>query len=133
MTHAALAPLIGPEFDDFLGASIGEDRNGTATARLTELIDALPRAPTDAIPSRTSAADLVALLPKRKAPNVRPSDSVFAATGLRETRVFIALSAFAVMMLIVYAISGHYLLWPGNSANPPSPRADDASTAMPRR
>jgi hypothetical protein len=154
MTHAALAPLIGPEFDDFLGASIGEDRNGTglsvlsalarldvdpwqeatslarmpreaATARLTE--------PTDAIPSRTSAADLVALLPKRKAPNVRPSDSVFAATGLRETRVFIALSAFAVMMLIVYAISGHYLLWPGNSANPPSPRADDASTAMPRR
>jgi hypothetical protein len=162
MTHAALAPLIGPEFDDFLGASIGEDRNGTglsvlsalarldvdpwqeatslarmpreaATARLTELIDALPRSATDAIPSRTSAADLVALLPKRKAPNVRPSDSVFAATGLRETRVFIALSAFAVMMLIVYAISGHYLLWPGNSANPPSPRADDASTAMPRR
>jgi hypothetical protein len=27
--HAALSPLIGPEFDDFLGASIGEDRNGT--------------------------------------------------------------------------------------------------------
>ena len=116
MTHAALSPLIGPEFDEFLGASIGEDRNGTglsvlsalarldvdpwqeatslarmpreaATARLTELIDALPREPTNAIPSRTSAADLVALLPKRKAPNVRPSDSVFAATGLRETRV----------------------------------------------
>ena len=104
-----------------------------AAARLTELIDALPRAPTDAIPSRTSAADLVALLPKRKAPNVRPSDSVFAATGLRETRVFIALSAFAVMMLIVYAISGHYSLWPGNGPNPPAPRGDDASTAMPRR
>jgi hypothetical protein len=163
MTHAALAPLIGPEFDDFLGASIGEDRNGTglsvlsalarldvdpwqeatslarmpreaATARLTELIDALPRAPTDAIPSRTSAADLVALLPKHKAaPNVRPSDSVFAATGLRETPVLIALSAFAVMMLIVYTISGHYSLSPGNGANPPAPRSDDASTAMPRR
>ena len=29
MTHAALSPLIGPEFDEFLGASIGEDRNGT--------------------------------------------------------------------------------------------------------
>jgi len=25
MTHAALSPLIGPEFDQFLGASIGED------------------------------------------------------------------------------------------------------------
>ena len=29
MTHAALSSLIGPEFDEFLGASIGEDRNGT--------------------------------------------------------------------------------------------------------
>ena len=28
MTHAALSPLIGSEFDEFLGASIGEDRNG---------------------------------------------------------------------------------------------------------
>ena len=29
MTHAALSPLIGSEFDDFLGALIGEDQNGT--------------------------------------------------------------------------------------------------------
>ena len=73
MTHAALSPLIEPEFDKFLGASISEDRNGpglsvlsafarlnvdpwqerqtslarmpsdAAAARLTELIDALPR------------------------------------------------------------------------------------------
>jgi hypothetical protein len=28
MTHAALSPLIGSEFDEFLGASVGEDRNG---------------------------------------------------------------------------------------------------------
>jgi len=78
MTHAALSPLIGPEFDQFLGASIGEDRNGTrlsvlsalarldvdpwkeatslarmpreaAAVRLTELIEALPFAPTSAI------------------------------------------------------------------------------------
>src|SRR5271167_4135676 len=116
MTHAALSPLIGPEFDEFLGASIGEDRNGTglsvlsalarldvdpwqeatslarmpreaAAVRLTELIEALPHAPTSAIPSRMSAADLVALLPKGKTANVRPSDSLFAATGLRETQV----------------------------------------------
>ena len=72
MTHAALSPLIGPEFDEFLGAPIREDRNGTtlsvlsalarldvdpwdeatslarmpreaAAERLTALIDALPR------------------------------------------------------------------------------------------
>ena len=162
MTHAALSPLIGSEFDEFLGASIGEDRNGTglsvlsalarldvdpwkeatslarmpstaAVIRLTELIDALPHEPAIAIPSKMSAADLVALLPKGKTPNVRPSDSIFAATGLRETQVLIALSAFAVMMLIVCAISGHFSSGPGNATNPPAPRLDDASTVMPRR
>jgi hypothetical protein len=35
--HAALSPLIGPEFDDFLGASIGEDRNGTGLSVLSAL------------------------------------------------------------------------------------------------
>src|SRR5271165_1631573 len=142
MTHAALSPLIGPEFDEFLGASIGEDRHGTglsvlsALARLdvdTELIEALPHAPASAIPSSMSAADLVALLPKGKTPNVRPSDSIFAATGLRETQVLIALSAFAVMMLIVCAISVHFSPGPGNGANPLAPRGDGASTVMPRR
>lgn len=37
MTHAALAPLIGPEFDKFLCASIGEDRNGTMLSVLSAL------------------------------------------------------------------------------------------------
>ena len=161
MTHAALSPLIEPEFDKFLGASIGEDRNGTglsvlsafsrlnvdpwqeatslarmssdaAAARLTELMEALPRAPADAIPSRM-IADLVALLPKRKALDVRSLDSAFAARGLRETQVLMALSALAVMMLLICAISGHFSSGPGNDANPPPPRGDDASTTMPRR
>ena len=163
MTHAALAPLIGPEFDDFLGASIGEDRNGTglsvlsalarldvdpwqeatslarmpreaATARLTELIDALPRSPTDAIPSRTSAADLVALLPKGKTPNVRPSNSMPVATGLRHTQILAALSAFAIIMLIVFMMSALFSGEPEAGATKPSAaRGDDAATVMPRR
>ena len=37
MTHAALSPLIGPEFDPFLGAAIGEDRNGTDSASCPRL------------------------------------------------------------------------------------------------
>ena len=162
MTHAALSPLIEPEFDKFLGASIGEDRNGpglsvlsafarlnvdpwqeatslarmpsdAAAARLTELIEALPRAPANAIPSRIMAAHLVALLPKGKALDVRSLDSAFAARGSRETQVLMALSALALMMLIICAISGHYSLGPANDANPPPPRGDDASTTMPRR
>jgi len=161
MTHAALSPLIEPEFDKFLAASIGEDRNGTglsvlsafsrlnvdpwqeatslarmprdaAAARLTELIEALPGATADAIPARM-IADLVALLPKGKALDVRSLDSAFTAGGLRETQVLMALSAFAVMMLMICAISAHFSLGPGNDANPPPPRGDDASTIMPRR
>ena len=32
MTHAALSPLIGPEFDKFLGASIGDEaEHGSAS------------------------------------------------------------------------------------------------------
>jgi hypothetical protein len=162
MTHAALSPLIGTEFDEFLGASIGEDPNGTglsvlsafarlnvdpweeatslsrmpsdaAAARLTELIEVLPRAPANAIPSRMVAAHLVALLPKGKAHDVRSLDSAFAARGLRETQVLMALSALAVIALFICAISGHFSLGPGNDANPPPPRGDDASTIMPRR
>src|SRR5208282_4223658 len=146
MTHAALSPLIGPEFDEFLGASLGEDRSGTrlsvlsalarlnvdpwqeatslalmprdaAAARLTELIEALPGATADAIPSRM-IADLVALLPKGRTLDVRPSDSGQAA-GLRGSQVLIALSALAVMMLIVCAISAILSPGPANGANPP--------------
>ncbi len=37
MTHAALSPLIGPEFDEFLCDPIGEDRNGTTLSVLSAL------------------------------------------------------------------------------------------------
>jgi hypothetical protein len=157
MTHAALSPLIGPEFDKFLGASIGENLSvlsalarldvdpwqeatslarlprEAAAARLTALIEALPHAPATASPTGTSAADLVALLPKLKALDARSSRSAFAAPGVRETRVLFVLSAFAVMMLIVCAMSAHFSSGPGEGANPPTPRGDAASTVMPRR
>ena len=160
MTHAALSPLIGPEFDEFLGTSIGEDRNGTglsvlsalarldidpwkeatslarmpreaAAVRLTELIEALPLAPASAIPSRMSAASLVALLPKGKAADVRSSDSPFAATGLRETRVLMALGAFAIMMLVLFTMSALFSPGPRSGGNPLAPRAADATTVVP--
>ncbi|MGO9423704.1 hypothetical protein [Roseiarcus sp.] len=160
MTHAALSPLIGPEFDEFLGAPIGEDRNGTtlsvlsalarldvdpwqeatslarmpreaAAERLTALIDALPREPASAVPSQTSAADLIALLPKGQTPNVRSSDKAFAATGLREQQIVMAFGAFAITMLIVFAISALFSPGPGTGANPSAPRAADATMAAP--
>ena len=162
MTHAALSPLIGPEFDEFLSTSIGEDRNGTglsvlsalarldvdpwkeatslarmpreaAAVRLTELIEALPLAPASAIPSRMSAADLVALLPRGKTPNVRPSNSIFVATGLRQTQVLAALSAFAIMMLVLFTMSALFSDGPGTGAKSSAARGHDAATVVPSR
>jgi hypothetical protein len=72
-----------------------------AAARLSELIEALPDVPASAM---MSAADLVALLPKLKALDVRSSDSAFTAMGFRKSRVLLVLSAFAVMMLVVCAM-----------------------------
>ncbi len=162
MTHAALSPLIGPEFDRFLGASIGEDRNGTtlsvlsalarldvdpwqeatslarmpreaAAVRLTALIEALSDEPASAIPSKASAAALIALLPKRKSPEVRPSDRALAVTGFRQTQILLALSAFAIMMLIVFTMSALFSAEPRTGAKPPAARGDDAATVLPRR
>jgi hypothetical protein len=93
MTHAALAPGIGREFDPFLFASIGEDRHGQllsvisvlarsdldpwleavglarmsqgqATARLCGLIAALSEGPPSGRPIDAIAGELVALLPQ---------------------------------------------------------------------
>jgi len=162
MTHAALSPLIGPEFDEFLGASIGEDRNGTtlsvlsalarldvdpwqeatslaqmpreaAAVRLSVLIDALPHTPASAIPSKTSAADLVALLPKGKTPNVRPSDGLLPATGLPQTQILTALIAFAITMLIVFTMSALFSAAPGTGAQPRAASGADAAMVMPSR
>jgi hypothetical protein len=93
MTHAALTPLLGREFDNFLFASVGDDRNGPllsvvsalarldvdpwkeaanlarmptkqAMERLTSLIASLPKGPTTSLSSDVIAARLIALLPQ---------------------------------------------------------------------
>src|SRR5689334_3168692 len=94
MTRSASPSLLGPEFDDFLFAPIGEERNGmplsvvsalarldvdpwqetaqlaqlpgvTATQRLASLIAALPDRPSTHQDPGTIAARLVELLPRR--------------------------------------------------------------------
>src|SRR5271165_2687878 len=77
MTHAALSPLIGPEFDEFLCAPIGEDRNGTMLSVLSALarldVDpwqeatSLARMPREAAAVRLSAL-IEALRSSRRAP-----------------------------------------------------------------
>lgn len=93
MTHSASASFLGSEFNDFLFAPIGEERNGmllsvlsalarldvdpwqeaaelarlpgeAATERLASMIAALPDGPSAPSDPRTIAARLVALLPR---------------------------------------------------------------------
>jgi hypothetical protein len=157
MTHAALSPLIGPEFDEFLSAPISEDRNGmtlsvlsalarldvdpwreatslarmpreAAARRLTALIDALPREPTSGVPSQTSVAALVALLPKGKTPNARPSNSEIPEAGLQQTHILLALSAFAIMALIALTLWGTVSPGSVSGAKPSAPSGAAATT-----
>jgi len=93
MTRALFAPPLGPQFDSFLFAAIGEDPNGkeisvlsafarteldpwreaaslarmprdAATARLEAFISALPNQPNALVPARRIAGELIALLPR---------------------------------------------------------------------
>jgi hypothetical protein len=80
-----------------------------ALVRLTALIHALPNERAIDI-SATIAADLVALLLLGKAPKTRSSDTLFAPIDVRQRQILIALSAFAIMVLIVFVISAVFSL-----------------------
>jgi hypothetical protein len=94
-----------------------------AVVRLTALIGALPNEGTIGI-STTIAGDLLALLPRDNCVNVRSSVRLFAPAGPRQTQILMVLSAFAIMTLIVFAISAAIPGGPGIGENPPPPRAN---------
>ncbi len=158
MTHSALAPLIGAEFDKFLGAPIGEGRNGTplsvlsalarlnvdpwqeaaslarmtteaAAARLTALIAALPGAPTKDVPIMTIATNLVTLLPRPAGFAIKPSDGVLAAVGPQRGQIRFALGALAILAMIALALSASLSSAPGNGAKPPVASVGEATSA----
>jgi hypothetical protein len=108
MTHSALASVPAPEFDAFLFAPIGEDRNGmllsvvsalarlnvdpwqeaaqlaglpgdTATRRLASLITALPDRPSAHLDASDIAARLISLLPRRGGSDIAPRQTSIGA------------------------------------------------------
>jgi hypothetical protein len=123
MTHSALGSLLGPEFDDFLYASIGEEKNGmllsvlsalarldvdpweeaaelarlpgeAAIQRLALLIATLPDGPSAQLDSGTIAARLIARLPHRPGSNIPQRDKLPAVGAAAKTRAII----FAIFM-----------------------------------
>jgi hypothetical protein len=108
MSCSVCASLLGPEFDNFLFAPLGEERNGmrlsvlsalarlevdpwqeaaklaglpgaTATERLASLIALLPNEPSMHREADTIAARLVALLPCRASSNTAPHKTLISA------------------------------------------------------
>jgi hypothetical protein len=159
MAHAAIAPLIGAQFDKFLYAPLREDRNGTpltvlsafarldvdpwqeavslarmpshaAALRLTALIAALPDEPTQNM-SALSIADLVALLPKTPIFGANASDSVFAAVEPQRAQIRFALGALAILALIALALFAHVSTTPGFNAKPSHTPVAAAAAAVP--
>jgi len=126
MTHTAITPLLGRQFDRFLFASVGEDRNGTtlsvlsalarfdvdpwqetislarmprdmATERLTALIAAATTDFAAPASTATTVARLVALLPQTPSYEIATPQALARAVVVAPWRIFFALAIIALL------------------------------------
>ena len=136
MTHAALTPLAGPEFDNFLFASIGDIGNGPhlstisalarldvdpwaeaislaqmprerATERLTSLIASVPNSVPFGRSPEEIAARLVELLPGAKATRIDLPQAMRAVGPTRRSRLLAALGVL-FLLLAGFAVSARH-------------------------
>ncbi len=152
MTSSA-ATRLAPQFDDFLFAPIGEEKNGmllsvlsalarlnldpwqeaaklaalpveAATERLTSLIAALPDAPSERLSPGTIAARLIRLLPRRARPDVASQARSTGAGATTNPRAIVTLVIAMMIMLAAQSILA--------SRQPPAQvDADHASISSP--
>ncbi len=130
MTHSVSVPQLGSEFDDFLFAPIGDDKNGMllsvlsalarlnidpwqeaaslaqlpgegALERLTSLIAALPGGPSARRDPGTIAARLIALLPRRVSAKGLARGALLGAGAAAGSQAFIR---FIVINMIIMAL-----------------------------
>ncbi len=128
MTHAALTPLLGREFDNFLFASIDDDRNGPllsvvsalarlevdpwkeaaslarmprdqAKQRLTSLIASLPKGATTSLSPEIIAARLIALLPQAGSVNTAAPATLRQVAPILHSRLFVGLAVLALLLV----------------------------------
>jgi hypothetical protein len=134
MTHAALTPLLGREFDNFLFASIGDDQNGRflsvlsafarldvdpwkeainlarmpkqlAIDRLSSLLASLPKGSTTGLAPEVIAASLVALLPHAAGLGAPAAAAIRQAAPTRHSRISIGLGVLAVLLVSYFVLS----------------------------
>jgi hypothetical protein len=133
MTYSS-ASQLGPEFENFLFAPIGADRNGmllsvlsalarldidpwqeaaqlaslpeeTATRRLSSLIAALPDGPSTHPDPETNAARLIALLPLRSGSKIAPRMGVPGAVAPTHPQAI----TYVYVIFMVIALSAQWI------------------------
>ncbi|MGC1886025.1 MAG: hypothetical protein WA709_08005 [Stellaceae bacterium] len=145
MTHSVSASHLGSEFNDFLFAPIGEDRNGmllsalsalarldldpwqeaaklaglpgeTATQRLASLIAGLPDGRSMHQDPGTIAARLVALLPRPASSNIPSRKALLGAGAVAHPRAVI----YMYVILMVFVLGAQWI-----AASHPTPAQID--------
>jgi hypothetical protein len=156
MTHAALTPLLGREFDNFLFAPLGDDQNGPplsvvsalarldvdpwkealslarmpgelATGRLTSLIASLPRGSATGFAPEVSAARLIALLPQATRFKAAASGLLPQSAPVQRSRLFIGLSLLALLVVGYVIFTARATNAPGGIADAPASTSESAA------
>jgi hypothetical protein len=156
MTHAALTPLLGREFDNFLFAPIGDDQNGPplsvvsalarlevdpwkeaaglarmpreeAKERLTSLIASLPNGSASQSP-KAIAARLIALLPQAgKFNTAAPATLRQVAAPVPHSRLFVGLGVLALLLVGYFIFTTRAATAPGGVADAPATASEPAA------
>jgi hypothetical protein len=142
----SISPL-GSEFDNFLFAPIGKDRNGmllsvvsalarldvdpwqeadelaqlpgeAATQRLASLIATLPDGPSAHPDAGTVASRLIALLPRRAGSNIASRERLFGIQAVSDPRGFI----YAIVIFMALLLGAQWII----ASNQPSAEVDNA-------
>ena len=142
MTRTAITPLLGREFDDFLYASIGEDRNGTtlsvlsalarldvdpwqetaslmrmprerATERMTAVIAAVRKDLATSLAAETIAARLVGLLPQTEPFTVSAPANLLKTASVRPWRLVVTLIVLVLLLVGYFVFAAHPSLGSG--------------------
>ncbi len=157
MTHAALTPLLGREFDPFLFATIGDERDGAllsvvsalarldvdpwkeaaslarmpreqAKQRLASLLASLPKGATSGLAPEIVAARLIALMPQAGSVHTAAAATLRPVAALPRSRFVVGLAVLALLLV------GYYV-FTARASHPPegAPDAPAATSESPAR
>ena len=156
MTHAALTPLLGREFDNFLFAWIEDERNGPllsvvsalarldvdpwneaaslarmpkdqAKQRLTSLIASLPTGAIPILSPEIIASRLIALLPEAGSVKTVASASLRQVAPVPRSRLFVGLGVLALLVV------GYFIFMARSSDVPDGATRAPVSTSEPAK